>query len=185
MPEELINDVVEESTENAGTVESGATYTQEQVDKMIRDRLDRQAKKYQKERTESEKLAKMSAEQKANFEREKREKELAEREAQINRRELMAQVKEILSERNLPKELAGVIDLTDADSVESSINAIEKEWEKAVQKGIADKIKGGQPLNKAPQQEETITKEQFNKMTYFEKVELKNKQPEIYENLTQ
>ena len=50
--------------------------------------------KVQEAVTEAERLAKMNAEQKAQYEREKKEKEIADREAAITKRELMATAKD-------------------------------------------------------------------------------------------
>ena len=67
-------------------------------------------------KTEAEKLAKMNAEQKAQYEQQKRETELAAREAEITKRELSAQAKETLAEKGLPIELANVLNYSSADA---------------------------------------------------------------------
>ncbi|HEM5311542.1 TPA: DUF4355 domain-containing protein, partial [Streptococcus suis] len=84
--------------------------------------------------------------------------DLADREAAITRRELTAEAKTILSERGLPIELVDVVNLADADSVRDSIDAIQKTWEAAVLKGVADKTKGSAPMKKAPQEQPTVEK---------------------------
>ena len=65
----------------------------------------------------------------------------------------------MLSERDLPIELVDVVNLTDADSVSESINAIQKSWEAAVQKGVSERLKGGAPMKSAQQnQQEEVPK---------------------------
>ena len=103
-------------------------------------------------KTEAEKLAKMNADQKAQYEREKKEKELSAREAEITKRELSAQAKETLAEKGLPIQLADILNYTDADSCQKSMDAVEKAFKEAVDKAVKDKLAGGAPMKKAPGQ---------------------------------
>lgn len=161
-----------ETTEHAGAENSGGdpkespagteaqvkTFTQEEVDKIIADRLARQAKQSEKKFTQKEvdslieeklseaaKLAKMNAEQKAKYEQEKFQKELADREAALNKRELTATAKEEFSSKGLPAELADLVDTTSADNCKSSIETIEKAFSAAVQKAVNDRLKQDPP----------------------------------------
>ena len=52
--------------------------------------------------SEAERLAKMTKEEKAEYQQKKREKELSDREAAVTRKELMAEAKNTLAEKNLP-----------------------------------------------------------------------------------
>lgn len=142
----------------AGTEPQVKTFTQEEVDKIIADRLARQAKQSEKKFTqkevddliseklsEAEKLAKMNAEQKAKYAQEKHEKELADREAALTKRELTATAKEVLTEKGLPAELADIVDTTSAENCTASIEAIEKAFSAAVQKAVNDRMKSDPP----------------------------------------
>lgn len=129
------------------------TFTQDDVNRIISDRLAKERQKWEKDlqtkldeaKTEAEKLAKMNAEQKAEYERQKREKELADREAQITRRELRATALETLAEKGLPKQLAEILDYTDADSTNKSIESVEKVFREAVEAAVNERLKGGAP----------------------------------------
>lgn len=103
----------------------------------------------QEARTEAEKLAKMNAEQKAEYEKEKREKELADREASITRRELAATAKEQLAEKGLPLSLADVLNYESAEACASSIDAVGKAFQEAVEKAVQERLAGGKPPKKA------------------------------------
>ena len=94
----------------------------------------------------------MNADQKAQYEREKKEKELSAREAEITKRELSAQAKETLAEKGLPIQLADILNYTDADSCQKSMDAVEKAFKEAVDKAVKDKLAGGAPMKKAPGQ---------------------------------
>ena len=96
-------------------------------------------------KTEAQKLAKMNAEQKAKYEEDKRIAELDKREKDITTRELKAQAYETLAEKNLPKELIGTLNFSDAESCNASIEAVEKAFQSAVEKAVNDKLRGGNP----------------------------------------
>ena len=132
--------------------EDNVTFTPEQqaaVDRVISERLNRAQSKWEKDfkekleqaKTEAEKLAKMNADQKAEYERKKREEELAAREADITKRELRAQALEQLAEKGLPKQLADILVYTDADSTNTSLEAVEKSFKEAVEAGINERLR--------------------------------------------
>ena len=102
-------------------------------------------------KTEAEKMAKMNAEQKAQYEREKKEAELQAREAEITKRELMATAKEQLAEKNLPLSLSAVLNYTSAEECTASIDAVEKAFQEAVEAGVESRLAGGKPPKKAPE----------------------------------
>lgn len=100
--------------------------------------------------SEAEKLAKMTKEEKAQYMQQKKEKELSDREAAITRKELMAEAKNTLAGKNLPQELAEVLNYADADSCNKSITAVEKAFQKAVQTAVEERLKGKEAMKKAP-----------------------------------
>ncbi|HEL1580642.1 TPA: DUF4355 domain-containing protein [Streptococcus suis] len=158
-------------------------YTDADVDAIIDKKFAKWKAEQEKAESEAKKLAKMNAEDKQKYQLDKREQDLADREAEITRRELTAEAKTILSERGLPIELVDVVNLADADSVRDSIDAIQKTWEAAVLKGVADKTKGSAPMKKAPVESGEITKEQFNRMGVRSRNELFERDPELYRKL--
>ena len=137
------------SNEKTETNQSEKTFTQKDVDKLIQERVAREQAKWEKkvqdERTEAEKLAKMNVDQKAEYEKQKREDELAKREKDITTRELRATAYETLAEKNLPKELVDILNYSDAEQCNKSIEAVEKAFQSAVEKAVNDKLRGGNP----------------------------------------
>ena len=99
--------------------------------------------------SEAEKLAKMTKEEKAQYLSQKQERALAAREADITRRELMAEAKNTLAEKKLPVGLAEVLNYTNAESCNKSIDAVEKAFQEAVQAAVDEKLKGGPAPKKA------------------------------------
>ncbi len=156
------------------------------MQKGIETALEKQRSKYEAlmndKLSEAEKLAKMTKEEKAEYQSRKREKELADREALITRRELMAEAKNTLAEKKMPVKLAELLVYTDADACKKSMEALETAWQEAVESGVQDRLKGGEPMKKA-QTNQAVTKEQFAKMGYMERLDLKTKNPELYRQL--
>lgn len=99
--------------------------------------------------TEAQKLARMTAEQKAEHERKQREEQLAKREAEITRRELTAQAKDTLTSKGLPIELAAVLNYTDADACSASLEAVEKAFAAAVSKAVDERLRQPAPKSGA------------------------------------
>lgn len=114
--------------------------------------------------SEAEKLAKMNKEEKADYLHKKKEKELADKEEALTRRELTAEAKNTLAEKKLPVGLAEVLNYSDAESCNKSIDAVEKAFQEAVQAAVEEKLKGGVPPKMAPQGT-SFTKEQVAGMT--------------------
>ena len=100
--------------------------------------------------SEAEKLAKMTKEEKAQYMQQKREKELTDREAAITRKELMAEAKNTLASDGLPQELAEVLDYSDADTCNKSMEKVKEVFQRAVETAVEEKLKGGKPPKKAP-----------------------------------
>jgi len=130
------------------------TFTQDELNAIIDKRLERERKDAQaridKAVTEAQKLAKMSADERAEHERQELQKKLAEREAEITKRELRAEAKSQLSDKGLPVELAEVLPYTDADTTNAALVAVEKVFRAAVEKGVTERLKGNAPKVSQP-----------------------------------
>ena len=107
---------------------------------------------------------KMTKEQKEQYLQQKKEKEISEREAAVTRKELMAEAKNTLSEKKLPASLAEILDYSDADACNKSIETIEKAFQNAVEAAVEERLKGGKPPKRA-NGNVAFTKEQVSKMT--------------------
>lgn len=165
--------------------------TKEDIQKMIQSETDRVRTEYSKkvkaleqEKEELEK-EKMTEEEKAKFELEKREKELADREKEILKRDLTIRTVDLLKENELPLDFREFVTGKDEDSTNERVDTFKKLWDEEIKKAIDDIYKSnGRKVKKATGDNE-ITKEQFDKMSYTEKVELYNENIELYEKLKQ
>lgn len=126
-------------------VPAAKTFTQEEVNKLISERVAREQKKFEAKQEEAARLARMNAEEKAKYAAEKREKELTEREAEIQRKELRFEALNILEENKLPAKLVDCVDLTSADTCKTSIEALKNAWTEAVSAAVDARLKSSTP----------------------------------------
>lgn len=149
----------EQTVQEAGVREE-RTFTQADVDRIVQQTIARERKRSDAAvataRTEAERLAGMSAEQRLEHERQERERTLAEREATVQRRELRAQALETLAQRGLPRELAGVLSYESAEACNESIANAEKAFRAAVKRGVDERMKGVPPKSGTGETESTL-----------------------------
>lgn len=91
----------------------------------------------------------------------------ADREASITRRELAATAKEQLAEKGLPLSLADVLNYESAEACASSIDAVGKAFQEAVEKAVQERLAGGKPPKKA-NDKAAYTMEQIKAMSQDE-----------------
>lgn len=124
---------------------AGKTFSQADVDKIVADRLARQQKKFDAEKEEAAKLAKMNADQKAEYAAKKREEELTARETAIQKKELRLEALNILEENKLPSKLIDCVDLTSAETSKASIDAIKTAFTEAVTAAVDARLRSDDP----------------------------------------
>ena len=179
--EQTIEPIVEKTTEP--TVK---TFTQEEVDKMIQKRLSRERKdieaKIEAERAEAERLAKMSEaeKQQALFKKQVAEFEATKR--AFEQEKLLNETSKQLASKNLPIEFAEMLKAQDAESTFENIKIFEAKFNEAVEKLVNERLKGKTPKAQTGAVD-GVTKEAFNKMSYKERLELYNSDPELYNKL--
>lgn len=142
---------------NAGAEAQQRRFTQEDVDRIVNQRLARQQRDIdsrienarQEGRTEAERLANMTQEQRMQHEREQNETAMREREAALNtreaeiaRRELRAEAIETLAARGLPRDLEQILVYTSAEACSQSIAAVEKAFRDAVKAEVDKQLSG-------------------------------------------
>lgn len=145
--------VVEETQEGAKTFDDilqDKTY-QSEFDKRVAKALDTAKSKWEKEaekqRTEAERLATMSAEEKHLHELSQANERASQAEARLNAYELKETALKIATERGIPNALLNVIDYTkeNADTLNGKLNEIEEAYKQAVQSGINNVMKERTP----------------------------------------
>ena len=126
--------------------------SQDKVNEIVEKRLAREREKAEKERTQAEELAKLSAEErkqkefeiemaKKNEEFEAQMKEFNKMKADFEKTQLLAQVQKELNDRNLPIGMANQLLGKDAEDSMANIKTFEKDWNDSLQKALDDKLK--------------------------------------------
>lgn len=193
MAEEEKNDALEtekESVDNPETVEDAPkTFTQSEVDELIKKRLAKQEKSFdkrmQEKLDEAEKLRAMNETQKAEYEQEKQREYIAELEAKINRSGLEREASKMLSEGGIvaDEKILGLIVKDTAERTQEAVESFVALVNELADKKVSEKLKGKTPKKMEDTSAGEITKEQFNKMGYQSRNELLQNNPELYHKL--
>ena len=193
MAEEVKEDVLEiekETVDDPETVENAPkTFTQSEVDELIKKRLAKQEKSFdkrmQEKLDEAEKLRAMNETQKAEYEQEKQRAYIAELEAKINRSGLEREASKMLSEGGIvaDEKILGLIVKDTAERTQEAVESFVALVNDLADKKVGEKLKGKTPKKMEDTSAGEITKEQFNKMGYQSRNELLQNNPELYHKL--
>lgn len=193
MAEEVKEDVLEiekETVDNSETVEDAPkTFTQSEVDELIKKRLAKQEKSFdkrmQEKLDEAEKLRAMNESQKAEYEQEKQREYIAELEAKINRSGLEREASKMLSEGGIvvDDKILGLVVKDTAERTQEAVDSFVALVNDLADKKVGEKLKGKTPKKMEDTSAGEITKEQFNKMGYQSRNELLRNNPELYHKL--
>ena len=193
MAEEEKNDVLEtelDNVDNPAEVEGAPkTFTQSEVDELIKKRLAKQEKSFdkriQEKLDEAEKLRQMNETQKAEYEQEKQKAYIAELEAKINRSGLEREASKMLSEGGIvaDEKILGIVVKDTAERTQEAVESFVALVNELADKKVGEKLKGKTPKKMEDTTAGEITKEQFNKMGYQSRNELLQNNPELYRKL--
>ena len=187
---------MDENKENTGSVqptETGAekTYTQAEVDELLQRETDRrvtsalqkQQAKNDAKMKEAQKLAQMSEQQKYEYALEQREAAIAAKEKELALAENKAEASKILAEKGIDVALVDFVVAEDAETMNANINLLDKAFKKSIKAEVERRLAGNTPKKGLPVNK-TITKDDFMKMSFTELMELKNENPELYNELS-
>ena len=124
--------------ENISEVQPEKTSGEEKLysEKELKELIEKETEALKNKLDETEKLARMDAEEKVKYSREMAEKRLREREIAVAKRELMATAIEKLSEADLPKGLAACLSYESEESCLESISAVSEAFREAVSEAV-------------------------------------------------
>ena len=193
MAEEEKNDVLETELDNVDNPvevdDAPKTFTQSEVDELIKKRLAKQEKSFdkrmQEKLDEAEKLRQMNESQKAEYEQEKQRAYIAELEAKINRSGLEREASKMLSEGGIVADdkILGIVVKDTAERTQEAVESFVALVNDLADKKVGEKLKGKTPKKMEDTSAGEITKEQFNKMGYQSRNELLRNNPELYHKL--
>lgn len=129
------------------------TFTQEQVDKMITDRLDRANKSFEKKlneavtktKSEVESTLKLSDEQRQEAQRQKDEEERQAKDRDLTLRENRLYAREQLVENELDTDLIDFVVDLEQENIDTKVVDLKKIWDKALAAKVQESLKGKTP----------------------------------------
>ena len=185
--------VVEEVNEKASAQEqtetTEKTFTQAELDAIIQKekaKAKRSAEKeYKAKMDEAEKLRKMNADEKAEYEAKKQAAYIAELEAKINRSGLEKEASKMLSESGIAAsdEILALVVKDDAERTQEAVNGFAELVNQLADNKAKEMLKGKTPKKVEQSTTGAITKKQFDKMGYKDRNELLQNNPELYHQL--
>lgn len=119
--------------------------------------------------SEAERLAQMTAEQKATYRADKAEKDLAELKRQISLQDMARTARKMLSDQHIsmPDDIVMALVSEEADKTKESVEAFAKSFKDAVQEGVKEALRGNPP--KATHGANSITRDEIFKIKDAEK----------------
>ena len=155
MAEELqVNEQTDDVDQSVDQEETEVkTFTQDEVNKLIADRVAREKKNAQKDieqaiedtKKEAKRLSELSKEERDSEEHDKLKQELAESKARLARMELESDTIENLKEEGLPIEFKSFLIAENAESTLENINLFKPIFLDAVQAEVEKRLKGRTP----------------------------------------
>ncbi|SOB42746.1 DUF4355 domain-containing protein [Latilactobacillus sakei] len=161
------------------------TFTQEQVNQMVKDRLERERKKTEAKVEEAAKLAKMNADQKKDYEAQQVLKRAEEAESKLARLEMQAEARTMVSDLgvNLTDEDLALVVTADADSTKANVGQLTDLISRIQDQVKTEMLKGTTP--KASGQSTTVaTADDFSKMSTSERVTFARENPDKFKEYT-
>lgn len=122
-------------------------YSDEDVNRIVQERLAREQKKREKEVAEAEKLAKMNEQEKSEYKIAELEKELKELKAEKTRSEMTKTARQMLSNDGFTVSdgILAVLVKDDAESTNNAVKEFSKLLKAEIDKGIKEAVSGNTP----------------------------------------
>lgn len=171
-----VTEQVQQEVQQEKQEQQERTFTQKEVDAIVKKRLDKAEAKFNErlnQLEEAQKLAQMSEQEKQQFEFDKRvqdlearEKALKEKENAYNKQQYHNEIENQLKAKGLPTDLADLLTGFDAETVASKIDSLAQSMGNSVSNQIQEKLKQSSiPQESTQQPKGLLTREQIERMT--------------------
>ena len=169
-----------DSTEtNQVEVKEEKTFTQEELDKILNKKFAQWQKKTEEAKAEAERKAKLTEAEKLAEER----KEFERMKMQFEYEQRVNSTSKVLASNNLPIEFADFLIGDSDEATTQRVDLFKNAFNEALEKAVNERLRGRTPKVSTSKALE-ITKEDFRSMSYKEKMDLYNKDKELFNKLS-
>ncbi len=158
------------------------TFTQDEVNKIVSQRLERQKEQLKAKEDEAKKLSRMNAEQKANYELEKANKRAEEAAAKLARYEMRDSAKQMLADggfNNADNSLLDLVVTDTAESTQENVNVLLTAIE-AIREDERNKLLAGKTPTLGGKEIKPVSAQELVKMSTAERVKFQRENPAEY-----
>lgn len=158
------------------------TFTQDEVNKIVSQRLERQKEQLKAKEDEAKKLSRMNAEQKANYELEKANKRAEEAAAKLARYEMRDSAKQMLADGGFNNADNGLLDLVVTDTAESTqanVNVLLTAIE-AIREDERNKLLAGKTPQVSGKKVKPLTPNDLIKLKPADRIKFQRENPDEY-----
>lgn len=158
------------------------TFTQDEVNKIVSQRLERQKEQLKAKEDEAKKLSRMNAEQKANYELEKANKRAEEAAAKLARYEMRDSAKQMLADGGFNNADNGLLDLVVTDTAESTqanVNVLLTAIE-AIREDERNKLLAGKTPKVGGKKVKPLTPNDLIKLKPADRIKFQRENPDEY-----
>lgn len=158
------------------------TFTQDEVNKIVSQRLERQKEQLKAKEDEAKKLSRMNAEQKANYELEKANKRAEEAAAKLARYEMRDSAKQMLADggfNNADNSLLDLVVTDTAESTQENVNVLLSAIE-AIREDERNKLLAGKTPKVGGKEIKPVSAQELLKMSTAERVKFQRENPAEY-----
>lgn len=169
-------------SEEKQSEQQAKTFTQDEVNKIVSQRLERQKEQLKAKEDEAKKLSRMNAEQKANYELEKANKRAEEAAAKLARYEMRDSAKQMLADGGFSNADNSLLDLVVTDTAESTqenVNVLLTAIE-AIREDERNKLLAGKTPTLGGKEIKPVSAQELIKMSTAERVKFQRENPAEY-----
>lgn len=169
------------------TAQQPKTYSeselQSEVDRRVSQAMEKAKRKTDAKVKEAEKLAKMNAEERYNYELEQREQAIAAKEKELAIAENKAAASAVLANNGLDAALVPLVVAEDAETMNDNINLLSKAFKASVKREVEARLATSTPKKNLPLNQE-LTRESFRKLSLTEQAKLYESNPDLWTKLS-
>ena len=181
----VVNETVEVKTEGGAVeidtveVKEEKTFTQAELDKILNKKFAQWQKKTEEAKIEAERKAKLTEAEKLAEER----KEFESMKRQFEYEQRVNSTSKVLASNNLPIEFSDFLVAETDEATTQRVDLFKNAFNEALEKALTERLRGNTPKVGVSSSKE-ISKKEFRNMSYKQKMDLYNKDKELFNKLS-